>query len=510
MADLRRGFVSLVGAGPGDPGLLTRKGEQRLREAEVVVHDQLVAPPILAMVSAGCLVIHRKEIGEGAQNAINDFLVRQARRGKRIVRLKGGDPFVFGRGGEEARALAQAGVAFEIVPGVSAGVAVPAYAGIPLTHRAYASNVTFVTGHEDPTKPDSAIQWERLVATGGTLVVFMGVRRLPKVVEALLAAGADSRTPVAAVQWGTTPMQRTVEGDLTDIVDQVERYGLDHPALVIVGRVVSERDAISWFDRRALWGRRVLVTRAKEQAPELIQALREVGAGVVSLPVLEFTTPKDDSLIKPAIDELRADSYDWVVFTSANAVRAFHRSLRSYETDVRAYAGARIATVGPATARALADMGLESDLIPEDQRAEGLLDALSAAEQLRGKRFLLPRAEVARNVLPDSLRVAGGIVDVVPVYRTVCPPMDEDSARHHVRVTDTVTFTSPSSVRNLLAVCGDQGHELLSNRTLAAIGPITARAIEKANLTVDVMATRPTVAHLVDAVVRHAPTRNRN
>jgi uroporphyrinogen III methyltransferase/synthase len=503
----RGGFVSLVGAGPGDPGLLTRKGEQRIREADLIVYDQLVAPPILAMASPECEMVHRKELGEGEQSAINDYLVRMARRGHRIVRLKGGDPFVFGRGAEEAATLADAGVAFEIVPGVSAGLAVPAYAGIPLTHRNYASNVTFVTGHEDPGKPESAIRWEGLVAAGGTLVVFMGVRRMPDVMRSLQSAGMPINTPVAAIQWGTTPMQRTVEGTVSTIVAEVERHGLDHPALMVIGRAVEERATIAWFDRRPLWLSRVLVTRAKEQAPPLVEALREVGAGVASMAVLAFEAPEDSSEIAPALADLTAGKFDWIVYTSANAVRSFHDQMAAKGLDLRAYAGVKIATVGPATAQALRNRGLNPDLIPTDARAEGLLEAIKEADTVRGQRFLLPRAEVARNVLPDALRVAGGLVDVVPVYRTVCPSIDEESAVRHVKVCDTVTFTSPSAFRNLVAVCGGQGHDLLENRTVVAIGPITARAIEKAGLKVDVVAPTPTVQALVDALVEHTVAR---
>ncbi len=260
---MSRGFVSLVGAGPGDPGLLTRKGEQRLREADIVLHDALVSPAILALVRPGAAMVHRKDVQDGRQAALNAFLIDRARLGNRVVRLKGGDPFLFGRGAEEAEALVRAGVPFEVVPGVTAGIAVPAYAGIPVTHRALASDVTFVTGHEDPDKDESPIEWERIVRVGGTLVVFMGVRRLPDVVAALTKAGASSRTPVAVIEWGTTPRQRTIDGTLSDIVARAQAESIDHPALVVVGRVVGLRKDLAWFDRRPLLGERGLGTRAK-------------------------------------------------------------------------------------------------------------------------------------------------------------------------------------------------------------------------------------------------------
>jgi len=503
VADRRSGFVSLVGAGPGDPGLLTRKGEQRIRDADVIVHDQLVSPPILALAGSECEVIHRRRISD-SQEGINAFLVDAARRGHHVVRLKGGDPFVFGRGAEEAQALAEAGIRFEIVPGVSSGIGAPAYAGIPLTHRKYASNVTFVTGHEDPDKSDSAIEWDRIVGCGGTIVVFMGVRRLEAVVQSLMDAGADLRTPVAAVMWGTTPMQRTVEGNLSTIVERVTTAGLDHPALVIVGKVVDVRDEVAWFDRRPLWGRRVLVTRSKRQAPALIEALREVGSGVIGMSVIEFAPPTDDSALSPAITALADGHYGWVLFTSANAVRCFADLLEAAGHDMRVYSGARVACVGPATADELIQRGIRPDVIPEEHHAEGLLTALTAVGDVRVEPILLPRAEVARNVLPDTLRRGGASVDVVPVYRTVRPQRDRDDVIRHVELADTVTFTSPSSVTNLMKLCGERAVELLSARVLAAIGPITARALTHAGLEPDVVAKTSTITGLVDAIVDHS------
>lgn len=509
MADpVAPGLVSLVGAGPGDPELLTRKGARRIQEADVLIHDQLVAPALIALAPASCEVVHRNTVGDGGQEAINHFLVEQSRLGRRVVRLKGGDPFVFGRGAEEAETLVQAGLPFEVVPGVTSGVGVPAYAGIPLTHRAMASHVTFVTGHEDPTKQESAINWEQLVRTGGTLVVFMGVRRLRTVVQHLVDSGAEPDMPVCAVHWGTTPMQRVVEGDLTDIVERVDAARLDHPALVIIGRCVSLRNTLSWFERRPLWGRRVLVTRAAHQAPALIEALRDAGAGVIAMPVLGFGPPTVPGLEGHAIDELTGGQYDWVVFTSANAVRFFWEKLQNRKLDLRAFAGARVAAVGPATGQALEDVGIRPDLLPEAFRAEGLVDAFSEAD-VRGKRFLLPRSEQAREVLPEALRRRGGIVDCVPVYRTLRLERSTESALHHVELADTVTFTSPSSVTHLIAAIGEDRVELLMDRTLVAIGPITARALTKARLSPDIVAETSTVEGLVAALVENsnAPAR---
>lgn len=503
------GLVSLVGAGPGDPGLLTRKAVARLEQADVVVHDELVSAGILALVRPGAEVVHRREIGDGSQDALNQHLVRLSRRGKTVVRLKGGDPFLFGRGAEEAEVLAAAGIPWDVVPGVSAGLAVAAYAGIPLTHRKYASQVIFVTGHEDPGKQDAAIAWDRVVRAGGTLVVFMAVRRLPDVVLELRKAGAEAQTPVAVIEWGTTPRQRTVVGDLSDIVDLAQSQGLDHPALVVVGAVVKLRERLAWFDRRPLWGRRVLVTRAPDQAPALVESLRDVGAGVLQLPVLEFQPPESVAPVEQAITDLRTGAFDWVVFTSKNGVDTFVAALHARGYDLRVFGRAKVACIGPATAEALRKHGIVADLVPKDFRSEGLRDALLAGRGVRGQRFLLLRAEVGRDVLPDTLREAGAIVDLVATYRTVRPGLSGDRARQHIELSDTVTFTSPSSLENLLAMLGERGEDLLAQRTLACIGPITAQALAARGLTATITARVATVAGLVDALVDDARTRTR-
>jgi len=499
------GFVSIVGAGPGDPELLTLKAERRLKDADIVVIDALVPAAIPELFCNKAQIVGRHTLGDGSQAAINSYLIRQATMGRRVVRLKGGDPFMFGRGGEEALALVDAEVPFEIVPGVSSGLAVPAYAGIPITHRHLSSNVHFVTGHEDPTKLDSAVHWERIVDNGGTLVVFMGVRTLSDLMERLLSLKVDPTTPVAVIEWGTTPRQRTIVGDLTDIVSMAERDGLDHPALVVVGRVVSLRHKLAWFDQRPLWGRRVLVTRAKSQAPELIQALRDVGAGVLRLPVLVFAPPSDPGFLERAMDELEeGDRIDWALFTSANGVVAFSNALNRRGLDIRVLGNARVACVGPATSRALAERGIQVDVVPEESRAEGLLRALPSGKRIRGKRFMLFRAEIGRDVIPDALRSDGGIVDVIPTYRTLRTEVPPVTARQYVEAADTVTFTSPSSVNNLVSMLGEEGLALLSERTLAAIGPITAKALAASGLKTTVVGRVYTVDGLVEALVDDA------
>lgn len=504
MSSSTAGLVSLVGAGPGDPELLTLKGQRRLKQADIVLYDQLVSRAILLMCPSDCELVHRSTVGNGQQAELNDFLVRQGLLGKRVVRLKGGDPFVFGRGAEEAQALAAAGVPFEVVPGVSSGIAVPAYAGIPLTHREHASNVTFVTGHEDPTKPDSMIQWDRVVRTGGTLVVFMGVRRLEAVVQTLLDKGVAADTPCAVIQWGTTPKQKTVEATVSTVVSAVQSAKLTHPALTVIGNVVRYRNSLSWFDRRPLWGRRVLVTRAARQAGALVEGLREFGAGVLTLPVLEFQPPTNPSLLSDAIQRLAKGQYDWVVLTSANAVSRLHDAIGSEGFDNRIFGGSRIACVGPATAAALADYGISVDLLPEDFQSEGILRALSRTARISDARVLLPRAEVGRATLPEGLTEIGAQVDVVPVYRTTMPETAPDVAQSHVELSDTITFTSPSSVTNLLHMLGPSGKDLLRSRTLAAIGPITSGALLRQGLDASIVADAFTVDSLVAAIVNHA------
>jgi len=484
---------------------LTQKGAQRLREAQVVVYDALVPRTLLEVADPSAELVHRRDIGDGSQEAINKYLMQQSRHGKQVVRLKGGDPFVFGRGGEEALAMSQGQVPFEVVPGVSAGIAVPAYAGIPLTHRTIASNVTFVTGHEDPSKEHSAVDWQQLVRAGGTLVIFMGVKSLAQVMGQLMTGGVPEDTPVAVIEWGTTPRQHTVVGEISDIEDRVSQSGLSHPALIVVGRVVTLRDDINWLERRPLWGRRVLVTRAREQAPALVETLREEGAGVICLPVIEFTQPSDLAPLNNALAELQEqDRFDWVLFTSANAVRKFCDAAFDRGLDLRCFGTARIACVGPSTADALAEYRIQADLVPDDHRAEGMLSALEAVSTLRGQRFLFPRAEVGRDVLPDALRHKGGIVDVVPVYRTTRPQFSLESARHHVMLADTVTFTSPSSVRNLVAMLGEDAQKMLANKTLAAIGPISSKALSDVGLEAHVVARISTIAGLVDSLVDHS------
>jgi uroporphyrinogen III methyltransferase/synthase len=433
------------------------------------------------------------------QDHINALLVRLAREGKRVARLKGGDPLVFGRGSEEAQALAEADVAFEIVPGVTAGVAAPAYAGIPVTHRGIATSVTFVTGHEDPTKETTTVDWSALARSGGTIVLYMGVKTLPNIVAALVAGGMSSDTPAAAIQWGTYARQRTVTATITTLSDAIVREGLSAPVITVIGHVVALRDEIAWFDRRALFGKRILVTRARSQAASLRDRLAAAGAEVIEMPAtrVEMT---DGAPLRAALAKL--DQFDWLIFTSQNAVRIFWDALRADGRDARAVAGVKIAAVGPATGDALLDHGLAVDVAPDRFVAEALLDELRDRDDMSGKRVLYAAAEGARETLQDGLEQLGAVVDRVTLYRSV--PDGEGASELRERLmrgeADLVTFTSASSVKAFVATVGA---DVAVKVAAASIGPITTTAARDAGLDVVVEADQSTIGGLVESIAEY-------
>jgi uroporphyrinogen III methyltransferase/synthase len=496
----RSGRVTLVGAGPGDPGLITLHGVEALRQADAVVYDYLASPELLAHAPEQAELIYvGKQAGRHtlAQSEINALLVRLAREGKRVVRLKGGDPFVFGRGGEEAEALVAAGVPFDVVPGVTSAIAAPAYAGIPVTHRGVASSLAIVTGHEDPQKATSAIDWGSLAGID-TLVFLMGVANLPAIAAELIAHGRRSDTPAAVIQWGTVGRQRTVTGTLADIATRVEEAGLGSPAVTVVGAVVGLRERLRWFDRRPLLGLRVLVTRTREQAGRLAEGLRALGAEPVECAVIETAPPLDWAPLDRAIGELGA--YRWIAFTSANGVEAFFARLALAGRDARALAGARLAAIGPATAAALAARGLRADVVPAEFVAEALADALG---DVRGARVLLARADIARPALAERLRAAGALVDEVVAYRTVRPEGLEARLRQALAGADVVTFTSSSTVRNLFEALGpSEAAQALRGVAVACIGPVTAQTARELGLEPAVVAEEYTIEGLLEALVR--------
>jgi uroporphyrinogen III methyltransferase / synthase len=503
----RVGKVYLVGAGPGDPQLLTLRGKRCLERADVVVYDYLANPVLLeyAPERAERIYVGRRDRGAYQdQHEVNRLLIGKAGEGKTVVRLKGGDPFVFGRGGEEAEAVAEAGIPFEVVPGVTSAVAVPAYAGIPVTHRTLASTVAFVTGHEDPTKGPSSMEWPRLASADGTLVFLMGMKNLPAIVERLTKDGKSGETPVALIRWGTRAHQRTVVGTLSDIVEKAVHAQLEPPTIIVVGQVVKLRAQLNWYESRPLFGKRILVTRAREQAGELSALLADYGAEPVEYPVIQIVPPDTWHELDTALAEL--SRYHWLVFTSVNGIRPFMERLKSRGQDVRALSGLRIGCIGPRTADELARYGLTADLMPAQFQAEGLIAAMMAAG-VSGQRILIARAEVAREILPDQLRAAGADVHVITVYRTIRPALEVERLKEHLqrRELHVMTFASSSTVRNFCALFDhrDEMRRLTSGAAVACIGPITAHTAEEAGLPVTIMPNDNTIPALVDAIVHY-------
>jgi len=480
--------VYLVGAGPGDPGLLTRRGAELLARADVVVHDRLSEISLLELAPAGA---ERIDVGKSpgspvAQEDINALLVERGRLGQEVVRLKGGDPFVFGRGGEEAQALAEAGLAFEVVPGISAAVAVPAYAGIPVTHRALSTSFTVVTGHSRHAVDDD-IDWESLARVGDTVVVLMGVAHRAEIAGRLMKGGAPASTPVAAIRWGTRPDQRTVRTTLGEL----HACPLEPPVTMVIGKVASLD--LPWFESRPLFGRRVVVTRAHHQASGLAERLRAVGAEVVMLATIEIVDPDDGGLALRSAAAAGLGRYHWVCFTSANAVARTLACVR----DARAFGPARVAAIGPGTAAALAAAGIVADLVPDRSLAEGLVEALPAAPAEGRGRVLLPQAAGARPVLADGLAAKGWTVEVVHAYRTV-PAVPAADLLAAAAGADAIAFTSASTVTSYLAAVAPGA---AVPAVVACIGPVTAAAAESAGLAVAVTASEHTVDGLVAAVV---------
>ncbi len=499
------GEVFLVGAGPGDPGLITERGVQCLRQADVVVYDYLASAELLDYAPQAAERIYvGKKAGQHtlSQEEINSLLVEKARQGKRVVRLKGGDPFVFGRGGEEALALAEASLRFEVVPGVSAAVAAPAYAGIPVTHRGLTSTLALITGHEDPLKEESDINWEKLATAAGTLCFYMGVGRLPQIAEQLMRYGRSPETPVAVIRWGTCPTQQTVVGTLQTIAEEVRKVALKPPAMIVVGEVVRLREKLNWFEQQPLFGKRVIVTRSRAQASELSHRLRALGAQVRELPVIEIVPPDSWQPLDRCIRQL--ERYDWIIFTSVNGVRSLLERLEASARDIRDLKGCRLCAIGPATARELEQYRLRVDLVPDRYVAESLLAALAEREDLPGKRFLLPRADIARDVLPEQLRQRGAEVDCVVAYRTVQGYPDTEGLRAQLEAgeIDWITLSSSSTARNFFQLLGlEQDKARLLKVRFASIGPITSQTLRQYGVEPAVESAVHTIPALVEAMV---------
>lgn len=499
---MTKGYVYLVGAGPGDPKLITVRGSECIAKANVLVYDRLVSRRLLTLIQPECELIY---VGKSpdhhtlGQEEINQLLVTKSLEGKIVTRLKGGDPFVFGRGGEEAEALLEAGIPFEVVPGVTSAIAVPAYAGIPVTHRDFTTSFTVITGHEDPTKNESTIYWDRLAQLHGTLIFLMGMQNLPLIVQKLIENGKKPTTPAAIIQWGTRPEQRTLVGQLDTIVQEVQEQGLSNPSVIIVGEVVSMREKLHWFEKKPLFGQRIVVTRARHQASELSQAIEALGGEAWEFPTIEIAPPTEKSYFIQAINNLQ--SFQWLIFTSVNGVEVFFTELKKLKRDIRDLAGIEIAAIGPATQAALEKRGLRIAYVPKEYRAEKIVEGL--ADRVKaGQRILLARAEEARNVLPESLKAYNVEVWDVPVYKTVIGDGNREELLSMLSKKEihAVTFTSSSTVKNFVTLL-DGDISLLENVLLYSIGPITSATAQALGLTIFKEAAHYTISGLVEAIL---------
>ena len=503
----REGKVYLVGAGPGDPGLITVRGKYLLERAEVLVYDYLASKRLLKYVPKDCEFIYAGKKGgckhAHTQEEINQMLVDHARSGKMVVRLKGGDPFIFGRGGEEVQELFKAGINFEVVPGVTSATAAATYAGIPITHRDHTATVAFLTGHEDPNKESSRIDWEKLATGAGTIVVYMGIKNLPIIMANLLKHGRDPKTPVAVVRWASTPEQRSVVGTIDTIADIVVEAGIKPPSLIIIGDVVNLKQVTDWYEKRPLFGKRIIVTRTREQASELMAGLEECGANCIEFSTINIEPVESYKVLDSELERL--NEYHWIIFTSLNGVKYFFERLYSLGMDARDLKGPDIAAVGKSTADLLLTYGVHADLIPSVFTGEGLAGSL-LDQGVEGRIIRIPRALHAREILPETLRGAGAQVTVAPVYQNVPPQGLKEGLREELKEgVDMVTFTSSSTVRNFLTMLDaadtEEMNRLLDGVKIAAIGPITAKTVTDSGLRVDIQPEEYTIDALTRAVV---------
>lgn len=492
-----------MGAGPGDPKLITIKGSECIAKAEVLVYDRLASRRLLALARQDCELIY---VGKSPdrhtlrQEEINQLLVDKGLEGKIVTRLKGGDPFVFGRGGEEAEALLEAGIQFEVVPGITSAIAVPAYAGIPVTHRDLTTSFAVITGHEDPTKNETTIHWDHLAQSHGTLVFLMGMSNLPLIAQKLMENGKKPTTPVGIIQWGTRPEQRTLVGQLDTIATEVKAEGFTNPSIIIVGEVVTLREKLQWFEKKPLFGQRIVVTRARHQASELSQAIEALGGEAWEFPMIEIAPPSDNNayLLK-ALNKLK--EFQWLIFTSVNGVEAFFTELKLQERDVRALVGLEIVAIGPATKVAIEQRGLRAAYVPEEFRAEKVVEGLSSRVSF-GQKVLLARAEEARDILPVSLKAMGLDVWDVPVYKTVIGGANRVELKSLLQDKEihSVTFTSSSTVRNFVSLI-DGDVSLLEGVSLYSIGPITSATAQELGLSIFKEAAEYTISGLVDVLL---------
>ncbi|MEN6462730.1 MAG: uroporphyrinogen-III C-methyltransferase [Syntrophomonas sp.] len=501
---MKNGRVYLIGAGPGDPGLLTLKGKKLLEKADVVVYDRLVGDRILAFASPQAELIYVGKVsGHHAlsQEQINELLVEKASHGKVVARLKGGDPFLFGRGGEEALFVREHGLDFEVVPGITSAIAVPAYAGIPVTHRDATSSFAVITGHEKPDKTASSIKWKEIANGIGTLVFLMGVENLGFIVENLINNGRDPNTPVALVRWGTLPEQEVLTGTLENIVNKVKESSFKPPAIIVVGEVVDLRQDLSWIEKKPLWGKRIVVTRSRKQASILADRIVELGGEAIEFPTIEICKEPDLSELYSCFSHI--EDYSWMIFTSVNTVDIFFGELKLKGYDIRNLKGIKICAIGPATRERLQSIGLQVDIVPQEYKAEGIIEELEGNIQV-GQLVLLPRARGARGILPESIRQMGAQVDEVFLYQAVPAIGISNNTLNSIinGQVDLITFTSSSTVTNFVTMVGEENLKNITTRVkVACIGPITADTARKHGFTVDIMASHYTIDGLLEAIL---------
>ncbi len=502
----KSGKVYLIGAGPGHPKLITLRAIECIRDADVILYDYLANQKFLQYAKKECEIIYSGKTSLHHtlhQEEINQTLIKKANEGKAVVRLKGGDPLLFGRGGEEAEELVHQGIEFEIVPGIPAAIAASAYAGIPLTHRNFSSTVAFVTGHEGAGKSGPSVDWSKISTGVGTLVIYMGVGNLKENARKIMKHGRPPETPVALIRWGSTPDQETLTGTLSDIYDKARAAKFKAPAIMIVGESVSLREKLKWVEKLPLFGKRIVLTRERESGGLFSKELERFGAEIYYLPAIRIVPPKSFETIDRAVHEI--DTFDWVIFTSANGVRRFFDRLMSCGRDVRDLKGVHVCAVGTATSRSLRTRGIRTDLIPEEFKGEGVVDALLQQGELQGKRIMIPRAEKAREILPDSLRKAGAEVVVAPVYRNVPPEIDPRDLQEILvkRKANLIVFTSPSNINNFMNSVKKEGlHDALTGIKIACIGPVTADAARKAGIKVDLEPEESTLESLSESILR--------
>lgn len=503
----KKGMVFLVGTGPGDPGLITVRALEAIRKAEIAVYDHLANPKLLSEVPGSSEKIYvGKESSKHTlpQDEINELLLKHAKSGKVVIRLKGGDPFIFGRGGEEAEYLASHHVPFEIIPGITSAIAVPAYAGIPLTHRDYTTSVAFITGHEKPDKEKSTIPWRELATGPGTLVFLMGVKNLPLISRVLIQHGRAPQTPAAVIRWGTFSSQQTLVGTLSEIPQKAEEAGLKPPAIIIIGEVVQLREQLNWFEKRSLFGKRIVVTRSRAQASQLVESLESHGAQVVEYPTIIIKRIDPNPEMEEAIKNL--DKYDWAIFTSVNGVECFFEYLDGMDLDTRSLGRLKVGAIGPATAEGLKNHCIKADFIPDTYKAEGIIDGLISIG-IKGKRILIPRAAQAREVLPQQLSDSGAYVHVIAVYETL--PDEKANSDELVKYMNAgeismITFTSSSTVTNFFSTLeGRIKQEELKGVAMACIGPVTRKQLEEKGFTAQVVPEKFTIPDLVNAILAY-------